>query len=636
MGLTKFLKGTAAILTVAVLAVALSGCGSGGRKKEIKGFSVPANKLPEGVISVIRPKPNNETLFVRALVFEAVRRNQVARLYTEALIHFDPKKGSPADHERLLKKMKAAWKSAQESASVATLYALGLSQLERTEGYNPYQKKTAMLTLPEIRLVPTVYAEEKSKQVKLPKSLEGKKLMSISQALRHSSAKACDVADTMKPRYDNAEFYDAAYKAANVAKSAGKVAGLVIAGGAATATAPVAVCIAGGAAFTANFLDTGLDVLQTGVVLLKGEEDKTLEKVQVYTGAANFFLNIASNAASWVNDSKSAFNYAKTLADKKGAAQSSKYLVKRLAKNSIDNYSKAFKNWSEHNPTWEDADTITSVPDFCIDFHELRENSGEICGDVKELWKSLKGDDALAINMRKTEDGSTETRVGSLALKKTNARDKEKAEALGLSGTMDDLRKKAETAEKEKASKTVATSKDLEKEAEEVSNAGDAGKYEKTFNTFMNSTLQGLIKSVLGPGGNIRDLDKLISEAAGEEMKATGIMVSRDEKGNITKAAIVGEKKKVLAPFAPEKVAGTYSVYVAKEKKRVTVRVRNNGGKLSVIYSYHWGPEGHEDEELTTVGPFTPSYDPQTGRGHAGEYSFQFTNNGSGMSLSVH
>lgn len=131
-------------------------------------------------------------------------------------------------------------------------------------------------------------------------------------------------------------------------------------------------------------------------------------------------------------------------------------------------------------------------------------------------------------------------------------------------------------------------------------------------------------------------MDKLISEAAGEEMKATGIMVSRDEKGNITKAAIVGEKKKVLAPFAPEKVAGTYSVYVAKEKKRVTVRVRNNGGKLSVIYSYHWGPEGHEDEELTTVGPFTPSYDPQTGRGHAGEYSFQFTNNGSGMSLSVH
>ena len=97
MGLMKYLKGSAAVLTVAVLVLVLNGCGGG--KKEVKKFSVPVDKLPEGVISVIKPKPNNETIFVRALVQESIRRNQVAMLYNEALIHYDPKKGSAAEHE---------------------------------------------------------------------------------------------------------------------------------------------------------------------------------------------------------------------------------------------------------------------------------------------------------------------------------------------------------------------------------------------------------------------------------------------------------------------------------------------------------------------------------------------------------
>ena len=92
MGLTKFLKGITAVLTVAALTFALGGCG-GGKKKANK-FTVPKEKLPAGVVSVIRPRPNNETLFVRMLVHEAVRRNCVAQMYTKALIHYDLTKGN--------------------------------------------------------------------------------------------------------------------------------------------------------------------------------------------------------------------------------------------------------------------------------------------------------------------------------------------------------------------------------------------------------------------------------------------------------------------------------------------------------------------------------------------------------------
>ena len=62
----------------------------------------------------------------------------------------------------ILKKTKRAWQEARDAASVAMFYAMGLSQLEREEGYDPYQK-SAMLTIPEIRLMPTAYAKENRK-----------------------------------------------------------------------------------------------------------------------------------------------------------------------------------------------------------------------------------------------------------------------------------------------------------------------------------------------------------------------------------------------------------------------------------------------------------------------------------------
>lgn len=640
MGLTKYLKGTAAVLTVAALALALSGCGGGG-KKEAKKFSVPADKLPEGVISVIKPRPNNETRFVRSLVFEAIRRNHMARLYTDALIHFDPKKGTAADYERLVKKMKAAWKSARDSASVATFYALGLSQLERTEGYNPYQKKTAMLTVAEIHLMPTAYAKEDKK--KLPASLEGKKLMSISQALRLSGTKACDIADMIKPKYDNAEFYDAAYKAANVAKTAGKVAGLVIAGATAATAAPVGIAILGAAAFTTNIIDTGLDFVQTSVVVLKGDEDEDLQKVQAYSGTANFALNLLSGAASWTHEKvMPAFLKAKTVAGNKGFVKGSTVFVKKLAKDSARPYIEGGENLFNRSSTWEDADSVTQIPDFYVDLLEMPENSEEIAGDVKSLWNSMKTKDTVVVTARKTEDGSTETRVGSLSLKNGTDKDKASAEALGLldgSATMDSLKKQSLDGKQEKAKSATATSTELEKAAEEVANAGGANKYAETFNTFVDTTLKGLVESVIGPGGNIRDLDKVLSEAVGEEMKATGIMVSTDNNGNITKVTVVGEKKNAEAPFAPSKVAGSYKVYVPKEKTTAYVTVRPNGGTISVSYYYYWEVTNSKGEvtkrEKESEGPFTPSYDPQTGRGTAGEYTFWFTNNGGQMSLTV-
>ena len=631
MGITKYLKGTAAVLTVAALAFALNGCGG---KKKAEKFSVPVDKLPEGVISVIRPKPNNETIFVRALVQEAVRRNVVARQYNEALIHYDMKKGNAKDHERLLKKTKKAWQEARNAASVATFYAMGLSQLERTEGYDPYQK-TAMLRVPEIRLMPTAYAKEKGKlntkeevyskihgsykvgiKKEIDKFPEGKQLLAISTMYHTSGQTACEIMKDVNPDYNRQGKsweeigYDVAYRGANVAKTAGKIAGVGLAAvGTAAVATPVAV-IVGGIVVTVKIVDTGLDAIQTGMVVFTGEEDKELNKALAVTGTADTIVSLATFDLTKPVLGKGLPDGAKLADYTRGGVQGSKDAIKLLSGGQLKDAAKLI------NP--EGINNALGVTTGVIG---LRDNY-----------------DTLTVSSRETEDGRIETRSGALNVKNGTEEDKLRAKALGLldsSSTMDDLKKKAEAAKQVKANSATATSAELEKGAEEAANAGGANQYKEIYQTFVDASIKGLINTILGSGGNMNDLSKILSEAAGEEMKATGIMVSKDNQGNITKVTVVGEKKNAVAPFASSKVAGTYHVYVPKEKKNVTVAVRDNGGKLSVTYSYHWGAAGHEDEKATVEGPFTPAYDPQTGRGSLGEYVFQFTNNGGQMSLTV-
>ncbi len=660
MGFTKYLKGTTVLLTVTALAFALNGCGGG--KKDAKKFSVPPDQLPEGVISVIKPKPNNETIFVRALVQESIRRNQIAKLYNEALIHYDPKKGSAAEHEKLLKRAKKAWKDARDSASVAMFYAMGLSQLERTEGYDPYQKSKALLIVPEIHLMPVAYAKENKKlntkeevyskihgsykvgiKKEIDKFPEGKQLLAISKMYHTDGKTACDIMKDVNPDYFNRGrswediSYDVAYRSANVAKTAGKVAGIGLAAvGTAAAAGPVAM-IAGGIAVTVKVVDTGLDAVQTSLVVLTGEEDKGLNKALAYTGAADTAASIMT------------FDLTKPIATLKGVS-SYKFKEGATLLDQLKGYA-YMTGKGLGSVTRELAKGNLKDAVKLINLEGVNNSMGVVSGIYStgsEIKGALQSNDegkngVLAISSNETEDGRIEVRTGLISQKdrkkmtdKEKEAEKEKLKALGM--TAKEIEEAETNVKQTKAAGSVKTQKELEKEAQSLLEAGGGSDYKNMFDMLIDSTRQGLINAILGPGGKMSDLDKMLSEAAGEEMKATGVIVVKDDKGNIKSVQVVGEKKDAAAPFAPSKVAGTYHLKVDGEP--VTVVVTANGGTISASYYYfmeHYDEKGElTSKEKKTVGPFTPSYDPQTGYGSAGKYNFHFTNNGGSIGLSVH
>jgi hypothetical protein len=264
----------------------------------------------------------------------------------------------------------------------------------------------------------------------------------------------------------------------------------------------------------------------------------------------------------------------------------------------------------------------------------------EIKGALQSNDKGNNG--VLAISSNETEDGRIEVRTGLVSQKdrkkmtdKEKEAEKEKLKALGM--TEKEIEETEKKVKQTKAADSVKTQKELEKEAKNLLEVGGGSDYKNMFDMLIDSTRQGLINAILGPGGKMSDLDKMLSDAAGEEMKATGVIVVKDDKGNIKSVQVVGEKKNAEAPFAPSKVAGTYHLKVDGEP--VTVVVTANGGTISASYSYyleHYDEKGElTGKEKKTVGPFIPSYDPQTGYGSAGEYNFHFTNNGGSIGLSV-
>lgn len=633
----NWLKKTAALLTVTALAFSLIGCGG---KKEAKKFSVPKENLPEGVVSVIKPKPNNETMFVRMLVQESIRLNIVAQRYNEALIHYDPKKGNAKDHEKLLKKTKKAWQEARDASSVAMFYAMGLSQLAREEGYDPYQK-TAMLTVPEIHLMPTAYAKEKGKlntkeevyskihgsyKVGIKKEIdrfpEEKQLLAISTMYHTNGKTACEIMKDVNPDYFSKGksweeiTCDVAYRGANIAKTAGKVAGIGLAAvGTAAAAAPIAV-FAGGVAVTVKIVDTGLDAVQTSMVVITGEENEELNKVLAVTGTADTVASIMTfDLTKPIANMKGVKSYTftkdATLLDKvKGYG----YMTKEGVKTVVGELAKKDLKRAAGQVNFEGFNNVVSVTTGVIG---LKDNYDTLAGTSKE-----------------TEDGRIETRTATLSLKNGTENDKLKAEALGLldaSTTMDDLKKEAQAAEQKKADSATASSTDCVKSAEEAANAGGATDYKETYQTFVDGVRKGLIENIIGPGGNISDLDKMLSEAAGEEMKATELIVSTDEQGNVKDIKVVAKKTDNTPPFAPKKVAGTYKV--PHQGATLTFVVKEQGGSLIIDYQFY------RNKELKHRREKPASYDPQTGKGtFAVENSscpFWFTNENGKMSMGV-
>jgi hypothetical protein len=506
-----------------------------------------------------------------------------------------------------------------------------------------------MLTVPEIRLMPTAYAKDKGKlnskvevfskynaseiRDDLSKVPEGKQLLAISKMYHTNGATACNIMNEVNPDYHVSGrswediAYDVGYRGSYLTLAGTKFAGVGIALYGLGAVAPVVLeagalkglAIGTGSASTVltAAVNFAAEVPRTAHVLIYGEENETLNKIATVAELTDAVMNIAN------------------------------LCTKPIAGNV--QLEKGIKSVDLHK------DLLTNVPPEALKKTVERiENTSDLYDilnvevSVKTILDNLpdqKHGDTLVISTQKTEDGRTETRIGELSLKDWTEADEQKAKSLGLPDSSikkDDLKKLPQILEQSKASTAVATSKELEKSAEDVADAGGA-QYKEMFDVFIDSIRKGLLESILNSGGNIHDLDKLISEAAGKEMIATGIMVTRDEQGNITKASIVGESKDAAllreiesAPFAPSKVAGSYTVYVPKHENRAQVTVKSNGKDISVSYWYMHERNGKIiSGTVERKGPFTPTYDPKTGRGRLGEYTFWFTNKGGKMSLNV-
>ena len=638
MRIEECLKKTTVLLAVVALAFTLNGCGG---KQKTENFAVPADKLPAGVVSVVRPKPNHETLFVYGLLQESIRLNYIAQLYNKALVHYDPAKGNAKEHENLLKKTKRAWQEARDAASVAMFYAMGLSQLEREEGYDPYQK-SAMLTIPEIRLMPTAYAKENrklntkeevfSKYTKMDivkdilKIPESKRLLAISKMYHTSGSTAVEIMRTVNPNYRSAEsgrslamdITDTAYKGANVAKTAGKAAGVVIAGAAAITVAPVAVPAAV-TVVAIKTADTVVDAHQTATVLSTGEEDQDLSKLLTYTETADTAASILT------------FDLTKPVMNMKGVGQY-KFVKGATTGDKLKGYAymnaKGLQSGLGQLAKGELRNAVGLVN---------AEGTMNALGVVSGVYSTVTSDsedtnpNALVMNSREIGDGRIETRTSLIDLRSISQRESEQEKVKALALKIDEIINQDKANKEKRAYIDTLPSKELAQKAEEVANAGGANKYKEAFQNFIDGTRKGLIESILGSDANLSDLDKLLSEAAGEEMKATGIAVYQDEKGNITKATIVGEKKNAEIPFAPSRVAGTYKVPV--DNKTITIIVKTQGKGIVLAYPYY------RNKVLKHRTESPASYDPQTGKGtlvnEGSTCSFWFTQTNGKMSMRV-
>lgn len=535
-----------------IVFVMLTGCF--GNKSGSK-FAVSPEELPPGVTSVIRPKPTNETLFVRWLAQDACRRYVAARLYTEALAHYDVSKGNIEEHKKLINKTKAAWKSAKDTAAVATFYAIGLSRLERTEGESLYKETAALY---DFGIMKTAYAEEKEKEKKktdygslnykskddvmrdytkkelkemLDKYPEGKQLLGISNALHIDGQTACDIMNTVNPDYQSTgrtwrdHVYDTAYRSSAVLKTAGKAAGIVIVGaGTMAASAPAAV-LAGGAVLLIKVVDTGLDAVNTGFIVFTGNDEKSLAKPLAVTGTADTVASIVTFDLTKPVLGDNLKEGANLIQYIQGNFKGAKDIYKVLSAGETKGVVNILKEMAKHiNP-------------------EGVNNAGGVISGLLDM----KGNyDTLAVTEKPTEKGETETRAGTFSSKNPTEEDKKTAAALDAS--LDDAKKQAEATEKEQEAAKNQSSEDYAKAAETVEKAGDADKYKENLDKLVDETYKGLEENLPGATADNGAVDKAINEAAEKESKASGVIrgdvsgeISGEESGNVSGDSVKGK-----------------------------------------------------------------------------------------------
>lgn len=618
----KVRKATAVLLT-GMMVFSLVGCG----KKKQPQFTVPREKLPSGVFERKIPAPNKEKQLVRFLTYETMRQYAAAEKYTRALIHYDIAKGNAQEHKKLALKAKEAWKNVRDFGSIATYLATQLHERSRRKDYNPYlaaapgEKGFSLMATASaakkieppknIKTKEEIYAKDSPADIRkmLDNYKEEKQLLGLTRVLHADGKTACDIMREVYPEKVQSGRswedigWDTAYRSANVAKTAGKVAGTGLACVAVMASGGGALTVVAGGAASVKIVDTSIDGLQTAHVLFTGEESKQLNEALKYTGTADTALSVVTFVGGVAGGGV------------KGA------------KDTINSMNKIMGQ-----PELKGKELFYLAKDST-----LNDGVGVLNG-LKDAQ-----DNFCSTSVIKNADNSTSVRSTSLNTKNLSTQAaKDKLAAVGLD-TQEVRNSIAEKKEKAVAD-AVASTKDFVQEAEKIENAGNAGKYTVDLKQFVGKARDKLMQE-LCPGGDTSRLDKILSEMAGTEITETRVSLKTDGQGNITEFNVTGNVKNPKTPkeqgntsssgyydsaaefYAAANVERTYTVTKGVDEP-TEVKVTNRGGRLYIeAYAKRNSLDGKP--AFTTEG-FVSSYNAKTGIGTYesklfGKYGFRFT-----------
>ena len=589
----KWMKLTALLTAVSLFAMCFAGCGSE------SSFKVDKEKLPKGVIQVDKPCPSKALLLGEALTQEALRRYAVANAYTQAVAHYDLKKGNANEFSALADKMKKAWQSGKNASTYALYYNIRLLEMSRSSDYKSY----AQLENKGIQFMSTAYAAEEKKKIKKttrnPKSKEEiyakdnkeaikefieaypeeKQLFALTQVLDTSFSTACDVMKDIYPeRIGGGEGrswedigYDILYRSANVTKTVGKVAGI----GIAVLTMPAAwgtsAALCAGAGLV-KIADTTLDSAQTAHVLVTGEEIALLNKGLKVTEAADAVCGVLTFNIKAESLSKSLSECTKELAEMATTGDPNN-IVTAMQVSQIFSTGASFLSTAVANEQGEE--TVFTVIKEAIDANGRQVRTAGI--PVSQLNTPSGKEQLAAMDMTPEEA--------------------------------------AEAIREEETMKANLSSEDYVKAAEAIRDAGDGAKYGEAFD---NAIATG-VTAIANRFGVDRDsLDALLQKMADAELNKTAGFTLYGN-GEII--------EKNTAPYSVENVVGSYPVKWGSGMAQVTVS--NVGGKLYI--NYDWQNEYATD---SMSGP-VDSYDENTGIGIFKKFRFKFSGTKGNMELSL-
>ena len=612
-GWTKII---AVLLTVMLITV-MAGCG----KKSVS-FKVDKEKLPKGVVHVKTPLPNKALMIGEFLTQEALRRYVTAYAYTQAVTHYDFEKGNAKDFAALARKMKTSWQSAKDAASLALFYDIKLSEMSRRTDYKRY----AMADTGSSVFVKTAYAAKKSKEEvynsaktkeeiyathsksDIKKYLESypeeKQLCGLAKVLQTNGKTACEIMKDVYP--EKVEIgsrswgdigYDIAYRGANVAKTAGKAAGLGIAVLMKPATGGASMAVATGVGFI-KLADTVADVTQTTHVLINGEENKAMQKVLSVTEKADAIAGILTFNINAESISKSLTSSSAELAK-----------MARLG----------------------DANNITTA----IQLNNITSTGASV---LSYLVEQEQQEACLVVKGGVSDDGR-ETRTAIVPTDNLGS-EETKAILAAMDDTPENVQKDIQAIRDNNAVAATATSEEYATFAEEVAKAGDGAKNGEALDKVIGSTVSTLAATLAGSGVPLEDV---LLKMATAELANTAVIVVDNPDGNKTAIVVPPQAKTATKPYAIENIVGKYHTEVVYKSPRPLVTNQTepidvvfekaSGGNLKLTFTWYsdgdGGVKAHTETEIVT------HYDPATGVGRIGKYEFRFSGTKGNMHLSV-